>query len=317
MSRSMWVACLAAWGLWAWAAPARPAGSKPPATAPKTPPSRLTVEALGADFRPLVRKTPAGRIDWTRGQIVAAGIGRARGASAQDAAMAKRAARLVAARNAILLMTGVEAGPAGRFGDIRKGQLTAEGVLKDFKEVSVAFDPGTRTATATLRVPIHGAKGMVAMRHVILGLPLRRWRPPRARKPAAKIDAVVIDARGSGFVPCVYPRLITPEGRFVLDGVYLRRDDPTRVNRPLYVAYAPKSAKPTTRPAKLPKVLTFGRDRRRAIVLRAVRVSRKPAGLVLDAADVERLGRHPGVERLLELGEVAIVVDRVPAGKSR
>ncbi|MGB2822106.1 MAG: hypothetical protein WBF17_14070 [Phycisphaerae bacterium] len=287
--------------------------------AAKPPASQLTVEALGKGFGPLVVRTPEGTVNWTAGEILAVGTAKSR-----------RAARSAAANSAILLMQGIDAGPPGRFGDAVRGGLTVEGVLKDFPDLTVRFDPKTLTATAALRIPIHGRKGMVAMRHVILGLPLPRWEPPAGKTAAERIDAIIIDARGTGFRPCVYPRLIAPDGRAVLDGTHLRRDDPTRRNRPLYVTYAPPSKKqrppseqtpglePTRSVAKgrgapslpsLPRTILFGTPRKCAFIIRAVRPSEKPAGLILSGDDLRALSRYTGVMDLLELGEAGIVVD--------
>ena len=294
--------------------------------------SQLTVEAMGEGFGPVVVTTRSGRVNWTAGRIVAASTAAAGGRGKADVAKARSAARQAAGHQAILLMQGIDAGPVGQFGDAVRGGLTVEGALRDYRGLTVSFDAETRTATAALRIPIHGPRGMVAMRHVILGLPLPRWKPPAAKPGAAKIDAIVIDARGTGFRPCVYPRLITSDGKAVFDGTHLRRDDPTRRNRPLYVTCRKTPAAPTTKPGlesrqvgtkgrevvslpRLPGLLPFGTPPKRAAVVRASALSERPAGLLLNEDDLRALSRHPGVRRLLDAGEVAIVVD--PAARKK
>lgn len=300
-------------------APTTQAGTTAEGPGGKETPSNLTLEALGRDFGPLIQKSPAGQIDWARGEVRAVGIGLARGAQASDAAMAKRAARLVAARNAILLMHGIEPGPAGRFADAPAAQITVEGVLKGLEEVSSAFDPKTRTARVTIRVPIHGVKGVVWIRQVVPNPPAPRWKPPAPAKDAQRIDAIIIDARGAPFTPCVYPRVLTASGECVLDGAHLRRDDPSRISRPLYVTHQPQgraAGQDQGPPAALPGVLTFGKDGHRALVVRAAKAADGQSGasgasgaMVLRDEDVKALAACAGVERLLELGEVVIVTD--------
>ena len=60
---------------------------------------------------------------------------------------------------------------------------------------------------------------------------------------------------------------------------------------------------------RLPRTIPFGTPRKRALVLRAVRLSERPAGLILSDEDLRAMSRYSGIADLLELGEAAIVVD--------
>jgi|GEM_PF-6930471 len=209
-------------------AAAAPAEDAAPSTQPSTraatqpasrpaPPAKQTIELLnkaGADFTPVVEKVRGGQIDWTRDSLRAVGTGKARTASGQDIAMAKRAARLVAARNALLAIGGVRVGPGGKAGNLRTGRVNVEGVLKHFQEVSSTFDAKSRTATVVLLAPLHGAEGSVTA--------IAQYPPveaDRARMPEGVMEGeatvVVVDARGMGLKPCLLPTMRDAEGRLI------------------------------------------------------------------------------------------------------
>ena len=193
--------------------------------------------ALGAKFQMAVDNLPGGQINWTTGQVVVVGTGRAKSDSPQDIVMAKRAARVVAARNAILAMRGVRAGREGAFKNLREGEISGEGVLRCFSEKSDTFDKSTSLATVTLLAPLNGISTLTLMKpqggvSVFELAGLRRVQAPRPTPdltaasgadaaPSAEGDAhnflptsetFVIDARGTGLVPSAILTVIRKSG---------------------------------------------------------------------------------------------------------
>ena len=76
---------------------------------------------LPVGLSPHVRPVKDGRIDWAEGFILAEGQGKGSGRKRadQDRLMAKRAAELAAARNAILIADGIPVDADGRFKNVR------------------------------------------------------------------------------------------------------------------------------------------------------------------------------------------------------
>ncbi len=107
----------------------------------------LATRATGVKFGAFIEKIPGGRIDWSRGVVYAMGIGKPRQdhVGAQATAMAKRAAYIVAARNATLVLAGIAPGPGGRFHRLEILQrLEDVRAFHDGHEVPQDHRPGVR-----------------------------------------------------------------------------------------------------------------------------------------------------------------------------
>ncbi len=141
-------------GIGGGAADATPASM--PASAKTQPASRaaITVESVftvaGVDPGPMRDAHPGGYVDWKRCQVVADGTGKAKSRNASDIAMAGRAARLVAARNAVLLLKGIKILPDGTVPGLRNGQIDVDALLENFQELSSEFNPKDMTMRVTL-----------------------------------------------------------------------------------------------------------------------------------------------------------------------
>jgi len=256
-----------------------------------------TLEALGKDFAPLAVKLAAGTIDWTTGQLVATG-----------SAAARKEALRQAAANMLSLMGELEAGPSGFFLDRYGGGPTVESLLSDFAGDAEDVEAKAGRTTVRLRVPIHGLRSAVFARQVYYsGWP--QWDIPRPRSGAAKFEAVVFDARETGFAPVIYPRVTLGGGACIFDGFFLRRDAPGPAARPLYVTHSPR-APAATKPAALPPALALTGGGR-GLVLRAVVPSGRAGrgSLVLHDDDAPRLADCANAEKLLQAGDVVIVAD--------
>lgn len=188
----------------------------PPITSGKAAPQGGNVlAALGEDFGPFCEKVPGGQIDWTSGYVIGKGVGYARNDSGQQIDMAKRAARLTAARNAVLAMTNIRTGPGGNLPRLRDGTVKVDAILRNFEEISADFDPQTRTATVKLRLPIYGQQGVISLTGFV---------PADARPAAEKTTrqqairrTIVIDVRGRDFKPSCFPQIQNARGQVVLD----------------------------------------------------------------------------------------------------
>lgn len=251
---------------------------------------------------PMIEKVENGVINWTHGKAIARGEGKAAGTSAQQVEMAQRAARLAAARNAILLMGNIRVSGSGRFLDISHANIQVDAVLQGFEEVSASFDPRTRTASVELAVPLYGAKGVIRLWGAKLPATLPASPGENQTQPdqQAAASVIVIDARSTDLKPCLLPRIVkdkTAEVLFAPSAAGLD-DHPTAI----YVTLPPTDRKAGNADDVL-KALPP-----RALVLRAKTPDDKmPGAIVLDAEQSAKLQANGDAPRLLTQGRMIIV----------
>lgn len=276
--------------------------SQPATTQAATTGPADVLATLGRGFVPVVEKLPTGEIDWTRGELVAVGIGKAQGTGPQAAAMARRAARVVALRNAALLSAGIRAGPGAELKNFRGGVLRVESAVRGFEELSSQFDRATGTATVKLRGDLFGLGGLVGLGGLELKGPARAARRLVMQR-GPRLDLIVIDARGTEFAPCLWPRLALADGGVLFGATDVARDAlPARPT----VLYAAAERGPT--PLE-PGVVRTGPDTR-MLVLRGSGILHKTTGtLVLPAEEYLKLAFHARAYELMKAGRLVIVVD--------
>jgi len=297
MQKALTIAMLAAC---AGLSPAVGPGGPAPRTAPAAPSPEAMLKSLGRGYQPCVEAARGGRIDWTRGEIISSGRAKVRGASARAVAMARRAARLIAARNAVLLISGLRVDPDGKFPDIRSGRISVEGVVRDFTQTGFEYDPIARTVTVTLCVPLYGADGVVRRIGVVTDRRASRWPWPEVRAPAERPGLIVIDARGTKFAPCLFPRLVARSGGRVFDSADVPGGMLPARAMAVYAVRRPPSAKAATRPASAPAA--------RALTIRAsVSRGRSNGSLVIDDEQLRKLASHPEARRLMKAGKLVIL----------
>ncbi len=210
------------------AATTKPAATKP-ATATAKPPDKQKAEsagqgvlkAMGKHFRAVVEKVPGGEIDWTRNLVLASGTAKATGSGNQAVAMARRGARLLAARNAVLLTKGIRVGPGGKFPQIKQGTISVDAVVEGLRELSWKFDRKAMTVTVTVGVPIYGDDGIVRMTEITFAKPAPAFVWAAVNVAGGQADVVIIDGRGTGFLPCLAPQITTSSGDVVLSAAQL------------------------------------------------------------------------------------------------
>jgi len=191
--------------------------------------SALAAPPLPAGLSAHVRPTAGGQIDWAGGYILAEGIGKANGRTDQDRMMAQRAADVVAARNALLIVNGLPVDARGKFANLRVGEVRLRGVVKGHERISSDWRPNRNPpeCEVRLRVPIWGAKGVASLVYA-------RQRQQRIRiqrrimlaAGAKEVESVlIIDARGMNVDPCLFPVVQTPEGVVFYDLATVRGGD--------------------------------------------------------------------------------------------
>lgn len=179
-------------------------------------------DPLPTGFTPHIRPTTNGEVDWARGYVQARGYGKAKGRTPRDKQMATRAAELVAARNALAITLGLKVDDKGQLSGIRNGQVRLEGVVKGHKTYLVQWQPNENPprCKVKIRVPIWGIKGASSVIYEQQrGAALRRGGRVALVNQQMNVDEVylVIDARGSGIEPCLFPVVTDNTGRVIYD----------------------------------------------------------------------------------------------------
>lgn len=176
-----------------------------------------------------------GRIDWTDGVIFAEGLGLAKGTDEQQRKMARRAAEIVAARNALKIAQDLSnADEPHRAGAPPVQRIRVRGVIRGHTIVAGTWMPEARPpeCRVTLRVPFWGVFGAGGDRPaatpgratVVLPGSRKSTSGPSTTAPAADSGAnavaepgsvLIIDARGLGAIasPAV---VVTTHGGKVL-----------------------------------------------------------------------------------------------------
>ena len=309
---------------------------------------------LTGGFQDHLEPVDTGRIDWANGYILAEGIGRVTGASEQERLMARRAGEVVAARNALAMAQGIRIDANGRVGQVRDGLVRVRGWLRGHKVVESHWLTGTDPpeCKVTLRVPLWGVRGLSS-----LFLPSHRARLDRSasRRLALVVSTadvsdfvLVLDARGRGLSPCLFPEIFDADGKVLYDLRTLSEDVARRHPPARYVesvldfeqlqaavesngriwfmlaSAAPRdppddtrigqqetTSQPTDKPSTAP-------SRRRAKRRMAVRVAEiagaQKTQLVLTQEDAQRLRRSPDAAGALKNAQVLVVVDAPAAG---
>jgi hypothetical protein len=282
------------------------------------------------DFRPCVQAVPGGLIEWTSGSVVGEGRGLAKGAAPQDGLMARRAARLLAARNALLAASGIDCGPGGTFQNVSGGTIRLDAVIRDFQEIRSDFDPATRTATSAVRIPLYGARGVVRIAGLQLRPPAKPWDwPAGPGEPPEPTEAkvIVVDLRGAPYRPALLPRFLTPDGRCVFDAAELGEEELAWRPAATHLVYAPAKDKPHRLAgfsppdplAGAPPIVSERTDdffeeaigqtfSSRPLVLSRCQAGAQPGTIVLSEKAVEYLRHHPQTRQLFRAGKVVIVL---------
>lgn len=289
-----------------------------------------------------------GRIDWADGAILAKGVGKAQGVSSKDEAMARRGAEVIALRNALLIAAGLSVDGQGRLKDLDDGIVEAGGTIKGHQVIQGSWHPDRRPpeCVAEVRVPLWGVEGLAAKvstahRTDVLRIRRARLKLVAEKKRVFPSQLLIIDARGTGLRPCLFPAVVDDDNAVLYDcGTVTKR---TARRRPLvrYVettlsarelsrdgaaAFRPTDAAAQPGQGEAPPVLCgppdatsrpYSPSTGEAAVVRLVRAVRAGGAgsteIVLSKADAWALSTCPVGAALLRGGRVLVVVDHEPA----
>lgn len=313
------------------AATTKPATTKPATTTAKAPDTQKAeftgqdvLKAMGKRFRAAVEKVPGGEIDWTRNLVVASGTAKATGADNQAVAMARRGARLLAARNAVLLTRGIRAGPGGKFPQIKQGTISVDAVVKGLRELSWKFDRKAMTVTVKVAVPIYGAEGIVRLTEVTFAKHPRAFVWAAVNVAGGQADVVIIDGRGTGFLPCLAPQITTSSGEVILSASQLSLGQFRKRGTVVYIrtrkAKGPGgvAGKMIAQAGRVDPAVAAAAKRayKNPLMLQADKSPQNsPGTLVLTTVSTRTLIMSGGAKGLFHGGSVIVITDTPPAKK--
>lgn len=235
--KTVWAALLASMALSCASTVAQDAAEPPaviaPAPAAALAPGQIALDgvepALLAPFKGLAEPVlnegqSLGVIDWGRKIIVAEGRAEQQGKGPQAEAMAKRGASLIAMRNAAALAGGVRFGPGGRVANVRSGVIRVQAMLRgvEVTDYQAELVNGKNWWVAKVHLPLFGIKSLaVQIFEVRPHPPVRAVRRIKwieaAEQQTVAGDVLVIDARGTGLAPSLFPVITSSDGQVLLD----------------------------------------------------------------------------------------------------
>lgn len=175
-------------------------------------PKSASEETTG--YKALVQEFPHGTLNWRDGYILVRGTAKKSGNDAMAVAKARRAAQLDAYGLALQIISGINFDPEETAKQRINKAPTLEYRLKGLirgaelvEEKSLDKD----TYQVTIKVPIRGIKGVQqafldTMDYKDPGAPVREAREDD------EVTGVVVDARGLGLNPALFPEIVDEEG---------------------------------------------------------------------------------------------------------
>ena len=253
------------------------------------------------DIEPYVETRQAGRIDWTSGQLVTQGTGKARGSSGNAVSDARLAARQEAARRASTIMEDIPLDPDGGKADMHTVGPRIERAAGNLKESAIEYDPVGGTVSVTFRAPLYGPEGLI---NGFQPAPRasRRWSPPAlpgAADQNRQVQTVVIDARATKFRPVVFPSIESPRGETVFDAGDLPKGQLSRRPMVTYAKLRPQAGKLDRQAAEQPGM----------VLLKPSSTKGKADGsLVLSEDDLRKLADNPDARRVMQEGKAVVLL---------
>ena len=148
---------------------------------------------------------------------------------------------------------------------------------------------------------------------------------------------LILDVRGSGFLPSVAPRIVTEDGRCIFEGGDLDIPRVRKRRTAMYVGFRQRPVERASEKSASPRLRALARARKVAgraggveqtlhqvarkrfknpLIFKATRAAKDaPGTLVLSNAALRSLATHPEAKTLLQAGRVLIVVNQVKARK--
>lgn len=168
-----------------------------------------------------------GAIDWGSRTITAVGIGAPNPSMPEVTArpMAIRAARDVALRNALELIKGMQMNSSTTVENFMVQsdviRTSVDGYIRKF-EASEPRYMSDKTIEITVTIPMDAGLAEAILPPSIMAAPTAIIPPVTGR--SANFTGLIIDARGTGAIPALVPKVIDEDGKEVYGSAYVSRE---------------------------------------------------------------------------------------------
>ena len=197
---------------------------------------------LPAGLKSCVQGVQGGHVDWTCGHVIAEGRGQAPGRTDKDKFMARRAAEVVAARNALAIAAGLRIDDEGGFADIEDAEIQLQGIIRGHETISIDWRPQNQPpeCIVKMKVPLWGLKSVASVIYANQQQKTLESRRQRLTLAPCRDDdsdeVLVIDARGLGIRPCLFPVVSQADGAVLYDVCTVSGEACARVSPPVRYA---------------------------------------------------------------------------------
>jgi hypothetical protein len=174
-----------------------------------------------------------GSIDWGKRSVTAVGIGAPNPAFPEVTArpMAIRAARDVALRNALELIKGLQMTSTTTVENfmVSNDQIrsSVEGYIRKF-EASEPKYMSDKTIEITVTIFMDNELANTLLPSTISAAPVQIPGPSVAIAQAVNFTGLVIDARGTGVIPAMIPKIVDEDGKEIYGSAYVSREWATK-----------------------------------------------------------------------------------------
>ena len=174
-----------------------------------------------------------GSIDWGKRSVTAVGIGAPNPAFPEVTArpMAIRAARDVALRNALELVKGVQMTSATTVENfmVSNDQIrtSVEGFIRKFESSEPKY-MSDKTIEITVTIPLDNELASAILPSSITSTPALLAAPSIQVVRAVNFTGLVIDARGTGVIPAMIPKIMDEDGKEIYGSAYVSREWATK-----------------------------------------------------------------------------------------
>jgi hypothetical protein len=304
-------------------------------------------------FPPLVEEFPDGLINWQEGYLLSYGVGHFPGkeAAGKGTLMARRAAVADAQAKALEMVSGIRVDAEKQImGFIKENESLSYKVEGTVREAEVIEEKEGDPYRVTLKVPLTGVRGVgLVFYEAVIGerkFDLNVLDRDQTRGSSREFTGLVIDARGTGLAPALFPKVVGRSGRDVYsvemvdEAAFLKRGvagyasgdsdmDMSRVgDNPLFVTVTPVSEPMLASlngsvmmgellTAESGRLSVKGRRRQGPHALRIKSVGSKgtlKANIVLSDADARKIAGSPEFSSLFKQSRVIIITDSMIGG---
>ena len=176
-----------------------------------------TFDKEDTGYKPLIQKFTGGEINWEDGYIVVTGGAKLKGKDAKSEAEAKRAAQVDAYTRALEIVNGMNIDPdqtvASRIKKSPETEYKLQGLIRGSDIISEKN--ADKNYQVMIKVPLRGIMGI--QKPFVNKKENSGFQPSPKEAKKDEFTGVVVDARGLGLKPALFPQIVDEDGNVVYD----------------------------------------------------------------------------------------------------